>query len=827
MNKLKLAVRMLWRDKRSGELTILFLALLIAVSGSTAISLFADRLDRTMTEQTAEFLAADMVISSHSLIPQTWLDKAKQLNLAQAQTAEFSSVLMENDELLLAGVKAVSPAYPLRGYLKTATTDYATLTIEHHGPEPGTVWVENRILTALKLQLGDTITVGEKPLLINKVLAYEPDKQGDFYSFSPRVLMSQQDLEATGIIQPGSHVHYFFQFSGDREPLIEFKNWLKPQLNLAQRIMDVHEDRPEVGSALNRAERYLGLCSIVVIIISGVAIAMAARRYSERHLDATALLRCLGCKQSDILTLYFSQFVILGLSASLLGCGFGWMLQEVLFKLLRNLLPPNVANPGWLAVVIGVMTGMTVLIGFALPPLLRLKRVSPARVLRRDLTPMPASAWLVYGLSAILIGILIWRYTEDFKMTLILFGAGAAMLAALGFMVYLVLVMLGRCLSSTSLNWRFGLQGLTRHRQSAITQILAFSVTLVAMSLSYVVRSDLLENWRQQLPEHAPNHFALNIFPDQLSQIQQEFQAEGIEGSRFYPIVRGRLIEINAVPVQKVVSKDTQGENATHRELSLTWSENLPDDNKVITGSWWTARQQGLVSVEQKLAESLKIKVGDHLLFIVGGQRLEAKVSNIRSLHWDTMKPNFYMIFSPGSLNSYPSTYLTSFYLPEQKKTYLNRLVKTYPSITVLDVEIIMRQIKTVISQLTQAINYLLYFALLAGFTVLFSAIYASLDNRIYESALLRTFGAKRAVLRKMHLMEFTLLGLVSGLTGVIITEGLLYALYTRVIHMDYHPAWRLWLVLPVLGALTVGLAGAWGLRKVVNIPPLRVLRDS
>jgi putative ABC transport system permease protein len=440
---------------------------------------------------------------------------------------------------------------------------------------------------------------------------------------------------------------------------------------------------------------------------------------------------------------------------------------------------------------------------------------------------MPASAWLVYGLSAILIGILIWRYTEDFKMTLILFGAGAAMLAALGFMVYLVLVMLGRCLSSTSLNWRFGLQGLTRHRQSAITQILAFSVTLVAMSLSYVVRSDLLENWRQQLPEHAPNHFALNIFPDQLSQIQQEFQAEGIEGSRFYPIVRGRLIEINAVPVQKVVSKDTQGENATHRELSLTWSENLPDDNKVITGSWWAAQQQGLVSVEQKLAESLKIKVGDHLLFIVGGQRLEAKVSNIRSLHWDTMKPNFYMIFSPGSLNSYPSTYLTSFYLPEQKKTYLNRLVKTYPSITVLDVEIIMRQIKTVISQLTQAINYLLYFALLAGFTVLFSAIYASLDNRIYESALLRTFGAKRTVLRKMHLMEFTLLGLVSGLTAVIITEGLLYALYTRVIHMDYHPAWRLWLVLPVLGALTVGLAGAWGLRKVVNIPPLRVLRDS
>lgn len=827
MNRLKLAALMLWRDKRSGELTILFLSLLIAVTGSTAISLFADRLDRTMTEQTAEFLAADMVITSHSIIPQGWLEKAKQLNLMEAQTAEFSSVLMENDELLLTGVKAVSQAYPLRGYLKTSTSDYANLTIEHKGPEPGAVWVENRVLTALKLKLGDKVTVGEKSLTITKVLVYEPDKQGDFYSFSPRVLMNQQDLAATGIIQPGSHVHYFFQFSGDREPLIEFKNWVKPQLNLAQRILDIHEDRPEVGSALNRAERYLGLCSIVVIIISGVAIAMATRRYTERHLDATALLRCLGCKQNDILTLYFSQFILLGLSASFLGCGFGWVLQEALFKLLRNLLPPNVVNPGWLAVVLGILTGMTVLIGFALPPLLRLKRVSPARVLRRDLTPLPASAWLVYGLSAALVGILIWRYTEDLKMTLTLFGAGAGLLIALSFLIYLFLVMLGRFLSGTSLNWRFGLAALVRHRQMAITQILAFSITLVAMSLSFIVRNDLLENWRQQMPAHAPNHFALNIFPDQLAQIRQDFQAEGIQGSRFYPIVRGRLIEINAVPVQKIVSKDSQGESATHRELSLTWSENLPDDNKVVDGEWWTSAQQGLVSVEQKLAESLKIKVGDRLLFIVGGQRLEATVSNIRSLQWDTMKPNFYMIFSPGSLASYPSTYLTSFYLPEGQKNYLNRLAKAYPAVTILDVEIILNQIKTVVSQLTQAINYLLYFALLAGFTVLFSAIYASLDNRIYESALLRTFGAKRALLRKMHLMEFTLLGLVSGLTAVIITEGLLYALYTKVIHMDYRPAWYLWLILPVMGALTVGLAGTWGLRKVVNIPPLRILRDS
>ena len=826
MSRFNLALRLLWRDSRSGELTILIVALIIAVTSSTTIALFSDRLQRTMTNQTAEFLAADLVISSPTPVPSEWLTKATQLNLAQARTAEFSSVLIEHEELLLAGIKAVSAAYPLRGFLKTTTENYSTETITHNGPAQGTAWLEKRIFSALKLKLGDPLTVGEKQLTITHIITYEPDKKGDFYSFSPRVMINEADLNATGIVQPGSHVHYFFQFSGDTKALTEFNQWLKPQLNPSQRIMDIHEDRPELGTALNRAERYLGLSSTLVILISGVAIAMATRRYTERHFNVTALLRCLGCKQNEILWLYSSQFVVLGLFASAAGCLLGWFAQEALFYLLKELLPQHVASPGLLAVFFGFIIGMAVLLGFALPPLLRLKQVSPLRVLRRELEPMPGSAWLIYGLSFGIMGLLIWKYTDDIKMTASILGIGLITLLALGLLVYGLLNLAGRALPSMSLTWRFGLQGLLKNSRASVSQILAFSITLVAMVLSFTVRTDLIDNWQKQLPDNAPNHFALNIFPSQQADFKRELQQQHINGSQFFPVVKGRLVEINNTPVQQIVSKDTQGENATHRELSLTWTQELPEENKIVAGNWWATQQAGLVSVEQKLADSLKIKLGDHLLFTVGSQQIKATVTSIRALRWDTMKPNFYMIFSPGTLDAYPSTFITSFYLPETQKNVLNTLVKKYPGTTILEVDLILQQFKTILTQLTQAINYLLYFALMAGFTVLFAAVYATLDNRIYEGALMRTLGANRSLLRKTHIIEFATLGLISGLLAVVISEAIMYALYTQVMNMEYHPSFYLWTTIPLTGALFVGMAGCWGVRQVLNKSPLRVLRE-
>lgn len=826
MTRLLLALKLLRRDSRSGELTILIIALLIAVAGSTTVSLFADRLHRTMTNQSAEFLAADLAVRSSSAPPAKWSDKARELNLNEAQATEFASVLMENNELMLVSVKSVSDLYPLRGFLKITDSDYAAETVVHKGPEAGTVWVEKRILSALKMKPGDYLTIGEKRLAITDIITYETDQQGNFYSFSPRVMINSQDLEATGVIQPGSHVHYYFQLSGAEKALAEFKRWIKPQLDPAQRILDIHEDRPELGSALTRAERYLGLSSIIVIVISGIAIAMATRRYSERHFDTTALLRCLGCRQREILWLYVSQFLVMGLLASVSGCLIGWFAQNALFRLLKAWLPEQLADPGLLAIFFGLITGLAVLFGFALPPLLRLKRVSALRVLRRDLDPLPTSAWLVVAMAIGLICILIWRYTDDVRMTLTLAGSGISIVLALGLLIHILLLFAAKLLPYMSLSWRFGLQGLLNNRRATTGQIMAFAVTLAAMLLTFIVRIDLIDNWKKQLPAKAPNHFALNIFPEQMPMFAQEFKDQRIEGSRFYPIVRGRLVEINSKPVQQIVTKDSQGEEATHRELSLTWTYDLPEDNKIIAGQWWKSSLSGLVSVEEKLAKSLKIGLGDQLTFLVGGQQFKAAVASIRTLQWDTMKPNFYMIFSPGTLDAYPKTYLTSFYLPEAKKEILNALVKKFPSMTVLEVDQILQQFKTILTQVSHAILYLSYFALMAAFTVLFSSIYSTLDDRIQEGALMRTLGANRRFLIKTQWLEFSIVGLIAGILAVVIAEALIYALYRLVMHMDYQPHFTWWGWIPLAGAFLVGIAGCWGVRSVVNKSPIQVLRE-
>ncbi|QPK63482.1 ABC transporter permease [Methylomonas sp. LL1] len=825
MNRFRLALRLLKRDGRSGELTLLVLALLIAVASSTTISLFADRLQRTFTLQAAEFLAGDLVLAGSAPIERNWLDRAASLGLSQSQTTEFSSVLLENEQMLLASIKAASLGYPLRGFLKTLAAETAEENKAYQGPEPGTAWVEKRVLSALHLNLGDTLTVGEKPLTVTKILSYEPDKRGDFYSFSPRVLIHRADLEATGVIQPGSHVHYFYQFSGSEAVLNTYKQWLKPQLNPSQRILDIHEDRPELGSALTRAERYLGLSSIVVILIAGVAIAMAAGRYTERHFNATALLRCLGCTQNEIVRLYALQFLLLGTLASAAGCALGWLGQLGLFYLLKPLLPQQLANPGGWAVVFGFVTGMAILLGFALPPLLRLKRVTPLRVLRRELAPMPTTAWLIYGLALAVMSVLVWRYSNDWQMTASILGGGMLVVLILGLLIAGLLRLIRPGLSRLNLTWRFGVQGLLRNRRASIGQVLAFAITLAAMNLSFSVRNDLIDQWREQLPDRAPNHFALNIIPERQQAFEQDLQRAGIVSSRFYPVVRGRLVTINDEAVQKRVSKDSRGEAATQRELSLTWSETVPEDNSITAGQAWPLDKPGLVSVEQKLAENLGINVGDNLQFTVGSEQVGAKVANIRGLQWDTMRPNFYMIFSPGTLDDFPTTYLTSFYLADSQKNLLNQLLKTYPATTILEVDQILKQFKTILKQLTQAIDLLLLFALLAGFMVLLAAVHATLDNRIHEGALMRTLGAKRDWLGKTHLIEFGLLGALAGFLAAIISQAILYVLYRWVMHIQFRLEFYAWIGLPIIGFLAVGLIGYWGVREVVNQSPMRVLR--
>ena len=824
----KLALRLLARDWRAGELRILVAALVIAVGASTAIGFFTDRLGRGMVNQSADFLGADLALVSPRPVDPAWLTQASARGLKLAETLEFASVVVSGDDLQLSSVKAVDAKFPLRGSLRTATAPFAADIASGDTPQAGEAWAATRLMNRLGLEVGDRVEVGAHTLTIARVLTFEPGQAGNVFGVSPRLLMNLADLPATQVIQPGSRLSYQYLFAGPEPAINRYRDWLKTRLEPSHELLGVREGRRAVGTALERAERFLGLSILAAIVLAGVAIAMAARRYSERHFDMSAMLRCLGASQRELLGIYLPQLAVVGVLASALGCLIGWLAQHGLLYLLADLLPVAPSGTSGWPVLAGFATGLISLAGFALPPVMRLRGVPPLRVLRHELMPMPSSAWLVYGAAILSIVALMWRYTDSWPLTLSVLAGGAAaaaLLALLGF----ILLYAGRTLNTqVGVAWRFGVNNLWRRSRSSVSQILAFGLALMAMAVIALVRTDLLTTWQSQLPEDVPNHFAVNILPHQVDSIAKFLDRHSLSASQLYPMVRARLITINNQAVRSAVSKEARSDNALNRELNLTWTMNLQDDNHIVSGRWWQAADEGqaLVSVESKLAERLGIRLGDTLGFSLGGETFSAKVMSIRSVQWDSFRPNFYLVFPPGVLENYAATYMTSFYLPASDKAVLIELVRAFPALTVLEMDLIIRQVERIFRQVTLAVEYVLLFVLLAGFAVLFAALQASLDVRLYEGALLRALGGSRRQLRAGHLAEFAALGTLAGLVAAIGTECLAWLLYSQVMHLDYTFKWRVWLAAPLTGALLIGAAGYWGTRAVVERSPMHLLRD-
>ncbi len=821
----RLALKLVLRDWRSGELTLLAAALLIAVAAATAVNMLGDRLQRGMNQQAAEFLGADLSVNGHVPGPDSWAAEARRLGLTAAATTEFSSVLVENEEVLLVGVKAVPPGYPLRGALKIALEPGRAAQETREVPAPGEVWVEPRVLTALKISLGATLTVGELPLRATRLIVHEQDRRGDLYSLSPRVIINAADLDATRVIQPGSHVHHYSLFSGPEAAVLQLKRWLKPQLQPGQRLTDIHEDRPELGKAIERAQRYLGLASIAVVLIAGVAIAMSARRYTERHFDLTAMLKCLGASSREVLTIAVLQFLLIGLIAVPLGCLAGWALQAAVVELVRPLLPQTLPPPGLRAWLLGGGMGLLILWGFALPPVLRLRRLPPLRVLRRDLQPLPSSARLVYGLATLTLGLLLWRYTGDGKTTLSVIGMSGLLIAVFAAAGYSLLGLGRRLIPHVPLAARIGLKQLTRRPKLGIVQVLAFSITLVAMQIILLVRTELISQWQQQLPADAPNQFALNLFDADLQPFRDFLRQENLSGSALYPVVRGRLMTINDQPVSNLIGRDPRLDSSINRELSLTWSDTLPADNRVTAGQWPDPAGGTSVSIEQELATRLGVTIGDRLGFTVGGQNLEARIGSLRSVRWDNLTPNFFMIFAPGTLDAYPHTWLNSFHLPPDRQPVLARMAKAFPGMTLLDVGKLLAQFQGILQQLSLAVEFILGLALAAGFTVLFATVRSTLDERLHEDALMRSLGAPSRLLLTAQWVEFGALGLLAGGLSVLVSEMIVWIVYRKVLDLPFHLHTTYWLLTPLLAALTIGWAGYWNTRAVTRTSPMRVLR--
>ncbi|MFJ3470229.1 ABC transporter permease [Pseudomonas sp. NPDC090201] len=827
---LSLAARQLLRDARAGELRVLFFALVVAVAASTAIGYFGSRLNSAMLLRATEFLGADLILSGSTPAKPEQIEAGKALRLDHSQIVIFSSVVATDNGIQLASVKAVDAAYPLRGELKSADAPYQPETSGGE-PGPGEAWAEARVLVALNLKVGDSIDVGSTSLKLTRVLTYESDRAGNFYSLTPRVMINMADLEATKVVQPGSRVSFRDLWRGTPQDLAAYRKAIEPALAANQKIDDARDGNQQIGGALGKAERYLNMASLVAVLLAGVAVALSAARFAVRRFDASALLRCLGLSRNEALVLFSLQLAMLGIAASVTGALLGWFAQLGLFYLLENLLPAAVPPGGWLPAVAGIGTGLVALAGFALPPLAALGRVPPLRVLRRDMLPIPASSWLVYGAALLALGLIMWRLSLDLILTFALLGGGLVAALILGGILLLALQSLRRLLAGASLPWRLGLGQLLRHPMAAAGQSLAFGLILLSMGLIALLRGELLDTWQNQLPKDAPNYFALNILPAERDNFGERMSRLSTHAAPLYPMIPGRLMSINGEPVTKFVTKDSRGENATQRDLNLTWAANLPEGNTITEGQWWNDQQapaEGIpgVSVETKLAKSLEIKLGDTLSFVIGGATHEVKVTSLRDINWDTFQPNFFMIFQPGTLKDVPTTYLTSFYLAPGNDQQIVELSRAFPAVTILQVEALLEQLRSILDQVTLAVQYVLLFVLAAGLAVLFSGLQATLDERIRQGALLRALGANRALLTRARRIEFGLLGAVSGVLAALGCELVSFVLYRYAFSLQWYPhPWLL--LLPLIGALLVGAAGVFGTRRALNASPLTVLREG
>jgi putative ABC transport system permease protein len=585
---LNLATRQLLRDARAGELRVLFFALLVAVAASTAIGYFGARLNGAMLLRATEFLGADLVVEGSSPAKPEQIQAGEALKLDHAQIVVFSTVIATDAGIQLSSIKAVDGAYPLRGELKSADDLYQPEEVSR-GPAPGEAWAESRLFPAVDLKVGDDIDVGSKTLKLTRVLTYEPDRAGNFYSLTPRVMINMADLQATGVVQPGSRVSYREMWSGPPQALAAYRKAIEPGLAPHQEIKDARDGSQQIGGALGKAERYLNMASLVAVLLAGVAVALSAARFAVRRFDASALMRCLGLSRNEALILFSLQLAMLGLLAALSGALLGWLAQLALFGLLHDLLPATVPAGGVMPALAGIGTGLVALAGFALPPLAALGRVPPLRVLRRDMLPIPASSWLVYGAALLALGLIMWRLSLDLVLTFALLGGGVIAAVVLGGLLLLTLKSLRRLLAGASLPWRLGLGQLLRYPLAAAGQSLAFGLILLSMGLIALLRGELLDTWQNQLPKDAPNYFVLNVLPDQKDAFSQQISKLSPHAAPLYPVVPGRLMNINDEPVNNFVTKDSRGENATRRDLNLTWAATMPEGNTLTAGNWWPA----------------------------------------------------------------------------------------------------------------------------------------------------------------------------------------------------------------------------------------------
>ena len=833
-----LAIKLLWRDWRSGELTLLLASLVIAVTTVTTITLFVDRLQKALLRESATFLAADRIIYSSDPVEKSWLRKADELGLQQAQTLSFLSMVFSDDRAQFSSVKAVDDKYPLRGQLIVSEAPFIRGSPIDRGPKAGEVWMESRLYPSLDVKKGDVLDIGVASFPATQVLVKEPDRGGGFESAAgPRVMMNLADVPSTNVVQPGSRLTYRYLFAGEESALNEFESWVRPKFGVGVRWLGVRQGAEGLGSALDKAERFLLLGSLLGVVLAGVAIALAAQRYALRHYDHVAILKTLGATPNGVDGIFIVILLVLGIVAAVLGSAVGYATQAVIVNILGPYIPIELPGPSLRGVWLGLITGFVCLLSFALPPLLKLRATEPVRVIRRDVGATTVSNRLTYSFAVLgTIGLMYW-YSGDLLLTLFIFTGAVAVMIVLSCVAFLLLRS-GRVLGmQAGSSWRLALAGMQRRGKENTLQILVFGIAIMLLLILYLVRTALITEWQAQIPKDAPNHFALNISPQDKGPISQLFKDNSIPAQPLFTMIRGRVTMINGESARARDRKQRKrysegggrrGGPGISSDRNLTWAADLPSENRVVQGAWWETDYSGppLVSVESSIADRGGVKVGDELEFTIQGQDLKATVASIRDVAWDNMQPNFYIIFSPGGLADFPSTYMTSFFLNKEKKLFLNTLLRQYPTMTIIEIDAVIEQIKSIIENVTLAIELVLVLILISGTMVLLASIQASMDERFRQHAILRTLGAGQRLVLVSLLIEFSVMGIFAGLLATFGSEITVYALQSQVFELDYSLNPTLWVIGPVTGMLMIGVVGVLATLKVVKTPPLIALRQ-
>ena len=820
MNFIRLGLWLLRRERAHGEWRVLLLALIIGVGSVSTTGFLGDRLTRALAEQSANFIGADLLVISPRPI-----ESFPASALRNSRALEFSSMVARGDAFQLASLRAVDARYPLKGAVRIAERAFAAGEPRRAQPPPGSVYVDQALLPLLRAQVGDSVQIGAAGFRIAGVVVEEPGQLGGVFGLAPRVFMHMDDVAATRILQPGSRLSYLYQFAGDAEQIAAFSTALKPRLDKTQRLVGTRDGAETLRGAMANADRYIQLTGLVSLLLSVAAIAIAAHRHALRHYDQAALMRCMGATSAQLRLLYGVQLLLFGLLGSAIGVVLGALMQYGLAILLLPAsaarLPALELTPVWVAVA----SGLLALAAASFPALMRLIRVSPLRVLRRDLPPLPLAAWLSALISGSMLLALIAWYAQDIQLVALFVGALLALAGVLALLAQAALL-LGRGVQNMAHGpLRFGLAQLLRHRFDSTLQLGAFTLALFLIALLALVRGDLIDRWRQQLPPQAPNHFLVNIAPAQTDAVQRFIAERQLQTSELYPMVRGRLTTKNGLPIESTLTPEQRDTNSLRRELNLTWTSTLAANNQILAGRWHGNNPVAEISVESGMAEKLQLALGDTLGFTIGDQTIAARIGSIRSVKWDSMQPNFFVIFAPGQLDRLPANYIASVYIPPTQTQLLPEFVKAFPSVTVIALDKLIANLEAVFNQIISAIQLLLGFLLAAGLAVVLATLLASLDARQQEAILLRTLGAQRAYLAKGLGSEFVVLGLLAGLLASICAEIAMAIIADRLfdLPLQWHP-W-LWGVLPVTGALLIGASGWLTTRHITQVPPMQSIR--